>query len=764
MQRKLPILVAVVFIIGCLLGWAASRFGRTPIARAEGAEAAAVRPPRVRRVALDRATVPRYERAELTIDLDRSYANPFDPDEIDVRVRFRSPSGREQVAPAFWYRPYTRRLLRQTERLEPAGVPGWRARFAPTEVGRYRYQVIARTRGGEARSEEQGFRATRGTRRGYIRASRRNPLLFAFDDGATYFPIGANVCWSGARGTFDYDDWFARYRQAGANYARLWIGPFDLFTLERRGEKGSPYGAGRYDLESAWKLDTVLERAERDGIHLMFCMESFNALRMQPPHEMWAQNPYNVANGGFLDRPEQFFTDARARRHFRNRMRYLVARWGYSPHLFAWEFWNEVDLVEGYASGPVRAWHIEMSRHLRELDPWDHPRGTSFARSEGDAAVDALPEIDFVQTHRYGALDMAADLPEWGRWKMRDYRKPHFIGEFGADAGGPRGEADPSGIHLHNGIWSTALTGQAGAAMLWWWDSYIDPRNLYSHFAALASFLKDTGGARAGLTPLGATAPRLAYQAPPREPVLRDLWIAPRHGSWDPAPFNRPHTFRVERTGKVSNEENLARIMHGQRNHADKHNPATFAVDYARAGRFVVRVDGVSGYGGAGLEIWRDGRRVLQKAFADPDGNEKPETITRYAGSYAIDVPAGRHLIRVVNPGTDWMEVSYRLPRYQVAATPPLRVLGLHGRAMALLWVQNLDNTWFRRAAGGSLPIVAPSTLTLPEVAPGAYAIEVWDTYSGRVTRQTRARAAAAGLKIALPAVEKDVAVKVRRL
>jgi hypothetical protein len=190
--------------------------------------------------------------------------------------------------------------------------------------------------------------------------------------------------------------------------------------------------------------------------------------------------------------------------------------------------------------------------------------------------------------------------------------------------------------------------------------------------------------------------------------VLRDLWITPRHGSWEPAPFNRPQTFTVARTGKVSNEENLARVMHGLRNHRDKHNPATFEVDYARAGKFVARVDGVSGYGGAGLEIWLDGRRLLDRDFADPDGNEKTETITRYAGEYGIDVPAGRHTVRVVNPGTDWMEVSYRLPRYQVATDPPLRVLGLRGTDLTLLWVQNLDNTWFRRAGGARCPWSLP--------------------------------------------------------
>ena len=37
-----------------------------------------------------------------------------------------------------------------------------------------------------------------------------------------------------------------------------------------------------------------------------------------------------------------FFTDVRAKADYKNRLRYLVARYGYSTSVFAWEFFNEV--------------------------------------------------------------------------------------------------------------------------------------------------------------------------------------------------------------------------------------------------------------------------------------------------------------------------------------------------------------------------------------------------------------------------------------
>jgi hypothetical protein len=722
--------------------------------------------PVVRRVLPSRATVPRYERVELTVDLEARYANPFDPEQVALEARFRAPSGVERIVPGFWYRPYRRQLHGTRELLTPAGNGGWRIRFAPEEIGRYTYAVTVRDTRGTSAPMPGAFASRASKHPGYVRVSRADRRFFAFDSGKPYFPIGANVCWSGggapahSRGTFDYDDWFPRYAAQGCNYARLWIGPFDLFTLERHAPGDKSLALGRYDLAGAWRIDTVLERAEATGLYLMFCLESFNSLRIRQSHAMWDRNPYNAANGGPLRRPEQFFTDARARRLFLRKLRYMVARWGYSTHLLAWEFWNEVDLIETYRPTEVREWHIAMSHALRDLDPWDHLQTTSFATPHGEPSIDSLQEIDFVQTHHYGSRDMAADLPEYCRRKIREYGKPHFIGEFGADAGGPRDDDDPTGIHLHNGLWSSVMSLASGAAMLWWWDSYIDPKNLYPHFGALARFLKGVDWPRAGLRPLEGI--ELSYRHRPASHGYRERTISPRRGSWNPAPFNRPNEFTIDREGEVANETNLARILHGTQNHPDLHNPATFQVDYPVPGQFVVCVEGVSGHGGAALEIWCDGDRVLAKEFADPDGKGKTDTLRCYAGEYAIDVPEGRHTIRVVNPGSDWIEVGYRLTNYVQSSRPPLRILGLRGTELTLLWAQNLEHTWYLRSRGRPLVPVDPATLILPGFTAGVYEVELWDPYAGKMLRRESTRVANGRVVIWLPEIARDVALKVR--
>ena len=76
----------------------------------------------------------------------------------------------------------------------------------------------------------------------------------------------------------------------------------------------------------------------------------------------WVSNPYNARNGGPCASPDDFWTDERARTLYKQRLRYILARWGHSPQVFAWEFWNEVQPTPA-----VEAWTSEMAAFLKEL-------------------------------------------------------------------------------------------------------------------------------------------------------------------------------------------------------------------------------------------------------------------------------------------------------------------------------------------------------------------------------------------------------------
>eukprot|EP00035_Acanthoeca_spectabilis_P007628 m.139729 g.139729 ORF g.139729 m.139729 type:complete len:153 (-) comp14020_c0_seq11:1739-2197(-) len=124
----------------------------------------------------------------------------------------------------------------------------------------------------------------------------------------------------------------------------------------------------------------------------MMCIESFNLLCDNPNAPCdWDECVYNTKNGGFLDSPADFFTSDRAAAYFKMRLQYIVARYGGSPAVFAWEFFNEVDITNGFSPSGQTNWVGKMAPYLASIDPYGHPISTSFCCHD-------VPEVS-VQYH-----------------------------------------------------------------------------------------------------------------------------------------------------------------------------------------------------------------------------------------------------------------------------------------------------------------------------------------------------------------------------
>jgi hypothetical protein len=277
-----------------------------------------------------------------------------------------------------------------------------------------------------------------------------------------------------------------QYGANGVNYGRLWMGPsWSTFALETPGAAADGKGFGQFDLFNAWRIDHVLGLAREHGLYLMLCLDSYNMLRDKDGYPDWELTPYNIKNGGPLAHPKEFWTNLQVQRQYRDRLRYAVARWGADPHVMSWEFWNEVDLTRDFDAEVGKDWHRRMATHLRAIDPYDHLLTTSFSDSNGRPGIDGLEEIDFVQTHLYSANFVNDVSARVGKGE----RKPHFIGEVGADWRGPRQE-DKVGLQVHDALWVGISTGMAGTAMTWWWDNLVEPNGLYPLFRPAADFVK----------------------------------------------------------------------------------------------------------------------------------------------------------------------------------------------------------------------------------------------------------------------------------
>lgn len=440
-----------------------------------------------------------FERFETAGNVWGPFTNRFDPAQVRLDGEFVAPDGSTLVMPGFYMQDFTRALVGGYEHLTPRNQSQWRVRMTPTQLGTWQWRWVATTPTGAATTEWQSFEVDSPApgRHGFLRRSPLDGRYLRFDDGTPYVAIGENVGWYDGRGTFAYDDWFAKLAAQGVNHVRLWT-PSWAFGVEwiTRAPDGTVASTslGNYTerLDRAWQLDQVLEAADRHGIAVMLSIQNHGAFSLDTNSE-WADNPYNAANGGPLALPTAFFTDATARELFQRRLRYLVARWGFAPNLLAWELWNEVDAV---GAGPaVEAWHVEMGNALRELDPYDHMISTSLARS-ALSSYWALPQIDFTQIHHY-SFPLGIDLPTVAEARMRAYRnaypgKPVLLSEYGVDYRGPAEtlENDPDSIGFHHGLWIGLLAGGFGTGMSWWWDNVVDPQDLYFHFAPIARFVE----------------------------------------------------------------------------------------------------------------------------------------------------------------------------------------------------------------------------------------------------------------------------------
>ena len=133
----------------------------------------------------------------------------------------------------------------------------------------------------------------------------------------------------------------------------------------------------------AWRLDRIIESCEQNDIGIQLALQHHGQFSTEV-NPNWSDNPYNITHsseGGWLSDPNGFFTDANAIRFTKNKYRYIVARWGYSQAIFAWELFNEVQFVDAWRyrsdKSSVVNWHNTMASYIRSIDPFKHPVTTS---------------------------------------------------------------------------------------------------------------------------------------------------------------------------------------------------------------------------------------------------------------------------------------------------------------------------------------------------------------------------------------------------
>ncbi len=645
--------------------------------------------------------VPRFARFEASFTLAGQTGSPFDPVTNDVRVTFSGPGGRGVTVPAFW------------------DGDRWRVRFAPTRPGAY---ALAVRRGAvllkPADLAPARFRCVPSASPGFVRRDPQAAQRFVFDDGETYYPLGMNAAWTGGNMP-DYAAPFASMHGAGMNWARVWMTFWDGKALEWSPDKSKNPARGDLLLDAARRWDAIFDAAAQNGVYVQMTLQHHGQYT-EKTDPNWRDNPFNAANGGFLARPDDFFTNPEARRLTKAKYRYIVARWGYSTHLLAWELFNEVQNI-GEAQGhfaDVVAWHKEMAAYLRSLDTNHHLVTTSVTVPQEPLAAIGL---DYDQPHEY-TRDLVSYFAGLG-----GADKPLFVGEWGPDDA-KTGMTEQT---LHDGLWASLMAPTAGAGQFWYWNDVI-AHSWWPQFASASSFLRAESVTK-GRTLWARVPVRLHTDG-----ALGELSFAST-GGWGKATRD---TVTVPPDGQAPDLSGIPSFIQGG-NHRDMMpKPLTFVLDCPQACRFRVDI-GTVAKAGAHPVLTVDG---VQAAAIDFPASGADHDAGR---SLSAELTAGPHRVALSNAGTDWF-VATRLTVTRYA--PPVAVLAKGDGRRVVFWAYSRDRAGASPTAG--------ATLLLNGLAPGAYTAHLWDTWQGRALPAAPVTRRGSRWEVALPAaaLARDVA------
>ncbi|HKW31139.1 MAG TPA: DUF5060 domain-containing protein, partial [Verrucomicrobiae bacterium] len=700
-----------------------------------------------------------WQRLEFGITNVPAATNPFDPDVIRLDATFTLPSGKTMTVPAFWYQGYQRGLSGGYEYLIAVGPPQWRLRFTPPESGAYSVSLAIQTNNQPCGSPlVTDFAVPPGVPpadSGYVQVAT-NQQYFQTSDGQALRLIGMNCGWPGGRGTYDYDDWFPAMQAAGMNFGRILTTPWS-FGLETDSDS-----LNHYRLDRAWQLDYVFQQAEQHNLRLVLCIEFHLMLQPVPdiwgPDNYWQSNPYNATNGGPCINQDAFFTNTVARTIFEKRLRYLIARYGYSTSLMAWEFFSEVDNEYTWLTpADVAVWHGMVGGWMHTNDAFGHLVTTSLTGGSDRPEIWTLPQLDYANFHCYGEAFPAARLNAVAQSFHRNYHKPVLIEEYGTSALSWNHTNDPYLRGFRQGLWGGAVGGSAGTAMSWWYEN-IHNANDYPIYSALGNVLNRSGWGNGLWTNInfqtsGSPPPTVGDPVPGGQPF--NVVLTPG-GVWGVRPSGRLAV--PSPPAAVYAGASLNSFVQGGWQPALQ---APFALNawFTNAARVVIHLNSVSP--SANLTVRVDGSRIYSTNLPNLDGLN--EVNHEYNSDIPLNLPAGKHLIEITNTSQgwvylDWVRLEQVLPSiYSGNWQPSLEAVGLRGPRESLLYVVAPWVSFSGSSTDAVLPIPHGLSVTLSNWPPGKFLADWYDPLTGTNAGSARAITTNGSLTLPLPDFSEDL-------
>jgi hypothetical protein len=276
----------------------------------------------------------------------------------------------------------------------------WKARFAPAQLGHWRWTATLAD-GRRSQRFKGAFTVVAGPGHGFVRRSPYKRSRWVFSDGSPYYPLGIGDCvdkddnessksplvhWGFDGRHVGAETYLNAYQRAGVNLFRWSLGncAFDLYRTI------APGGNVYLTREGAWG-DELVRSLRRHGFRIYMVIFAF-----RPP---FAEHPSDAE----LEAIQRY-------------VKYVVNRYG--AYVDFWELMNEATATTD--------WYTAVGGYLRSVDPYHHPISTSVQRPD-------LPVIDISSPHWYQTeSEFESDKITWdllNQWKQSG--KPVIVGEQG---------------------------------------------------------------------------------------------------------------------------------------------------------------------------------------------------------------------------------------------------------------------------------------------------------------------------------------------
>jgi hypothetical protein len=469
---------------------------------------------------------------------------------------------------------------------EYALIGGWdetatnfpfRIRFAPNQIGLWTGKIKIEVNGELIHTSVPfNFNVIESGNVGYVKVGINKRYLRR---EGTFFPVGCNLNWPETTAASDpllanyltkpsgftpegyrqypciprvydkYKDMMTLLSNGGGNYFRWIMYPV---STDIEWEKIGDYTDR---LNMAQEMDEIVEHAKDLDLYIHWNMQIHFSLQFSANayDRRWAwDSEFN--NSQYCYRtlinstnPIDFFTNETAKQYYKQRLRYILARWGYSTNVAVWELFSEISNVgapeadnnDYYLQGNnwmiYRDWQVEMAEYLKSMYHGQCHLVTASYGGEKHPDDDTFesPYMDIMTSNIYDYEE-----PDFGLFSINKVAstilndpnsnsythtvtKPMIFSEMDPiDA-----LCDDSRIEVIRNIWQCTFSGLAGALS---WDMQITPEH-FGVYGQIRNFIEGIDFDAGGWHP-GAVDQQIIYDMdystvpPTATGVLKNEW------------------------------------------------------------------------------------------------------------------------------------------------------------------------------------------------------------------------------------------------